>query len=144
MKNADKQKHWVVYNPSLSTHTHVFYVTGDGCIYKSGGFRTADAELMEEIGHVNDAGTILDSITGIWYIPVDEGEKSKERRVGVTAQNIERVLPEAVTADEKGLLYVDYEALTVILIEAVKDQRHEIELLRKILEENGLMEPEQP
>ena len=45
---------------------------------------------------------------------------------------------------ENGLLYVDYEALTVIIIEAVKDQRQEIIELRKTLEENGLMEPKDP
>lgn len=47
-----------------------------------------------------------------------------------------------MTADENGLMYVDYETLTVFLIEAVKEQRLEIELLRKTLEENGLLEPQ--
>ena len=103
---------------------------------------------MNEEGIVVDAGAILDNITGVWYIPIDErsgGNKVKEnRRLGIMAQEVKRVLPEAVTADENGLLYLDYEALTVFLIEAVKDQRREIELLRKTLEENGLLESKEP
>lgn len=63
----------------------------------------------------------------------------KGRRPGVDPQELKEVLPEAVTADDNDLLYVDYEALTVFLIEAVKEQRQEIIELRRILEENGLM-----
>lgn len=37
-------------------------------------------------------------------------------------------------------MYVDYEALTVVLIEAYKEQKAEIEMLRKTLEEHGLLE----
>ena len=54
------------------------------------------------------------------------------------------MLPEAVTADENGMLYLDYDALTVFLIETVKEQRQKIDILRKALEENGLLEPEKP
>ena len=58
------------------------------------------------------------------------------------AQEVEKVLPEAVSRDERDLMYVDYEALTVVLIEAYKEQKAEIELLRKTLEEHGLLKPE--
>lgn len=83
---------------------------------------------------------------GTKYIPANEvsggTKEEKNKRLGVVAQDLERVLPEAVTADENGLLYVDYDALTVFLIEAVKEQRREMELMRKTLEEHGLLEPE--
>jgi hypothetical protein len=143
--NNNKQKHWIVSNSSLAPNGHPFFVTGNGWVYKSGSRRAADASMMNEEGIVVDAGAVLDSIMGVWYIPIDEGSggtKAEEnRRVGIVAQEVRRVLPEAVTTDENGLLYLDYEALTVFLIEAVKDQRREIELLRKTLEENGLLEP---
>ena len=89
---------------------------------------------------------MLDAITGTYYIPIDEdndGSKDKNIRVGVMAQEVEKVLPEAVSRDEKDLMYVDYEALTVVLIEAYKEQKAEIELLRKTLEEHGLLEPKE-
>ena len=144
--NNNKQKHWIVSNSSLAPNDHPFFVTGNGWVYKSGSWQAADASMMNEEGIVVDAGAVLDSITGVWYIPIEGesgGTKAEEnRRVGIVAQEVKRVLPEAVTADENGLLYLDYEALTVFLVEAVKDQRREIELLRKTLEENGLLEPE--
>ena len=144
--NNNKQKHWIVSNSSLAPNDHPFFVTGNGWVYKSGSWRRADSNLQLGTSVVTDARTILDSITGIWYYPIgeDQGDKASERRLGVSAQEVNETLPEAVTADENGLLYVDYEALTVIIIEAVKEQRQEIIELRKTLEENGLMEPKDP
>lgn len=99
--------------------------------------------LMQESA-VENAGAILDQITGCWYIPLDDDNSTREKKgsdlcIGVQAQDVERVLPVAVTADENGILYVDYDALTIILIETVKEQRREIETLRKVLENNGLL-----
>lgn len=141
--NNPKQKHWIVSDTRVVVNPHTFFVTGNGWVYKSGSWRRADAILQSETERVTHAGAVLDSITGIWYIPADEGEAkgNRDRHVGVSAQEVKEVLPEAVTADEKGLLYVDYEALTVFLIEAVKEQHQEIDFLRKTLEENGLLEP---
>ncbi|MBR4468692.1 MAG: hypothetical protein IKS53_04580 [Bacteroidales bacterium] len=139
-------KCWIVTPPD-DKYDHRFFVTGEGYVYHLGHYKKADENSMENVGGIVNAGAVLDSITGSWYIPIQGkgGVKAEEQRcAGVTAQNVKKVLPEAVTADENGLLYVDYDALTVFLIEAVKDQRREIELMRKTLEENGLMEPEKP
>jgi hypothetical protein len=145
--NDSLQKHWIVANlddPNPGTHT--FFVTGNGYVYKRGNWRHPEGSVL---GNVSGAGMVLDQITGVWYVPDDGGGKgsvkSEEgRHPGVNPQEVKEVLPEAVTADETGLLYVDYDALTVFLIEAVKEQRSEMELLRKTLEENGLLEPEKP
>lgn len=142
--NSVKGKCWIVTYPG-DKYDHRFYVTADGRSYRRGSWKAADASLQSSSEAIRNAGAVLDSITGVWYLPVeDETKHSEGRKAGVTAQEVEKVLPEAVTADENGLMYVDYETLTVFLIEAVKEQRQEIELLRKILEENGLLEPIQP
>ena len=135
-----KQKHWIVNDLTATSHPHTFYVTTDGYVRKRGSYRLADASMMSQDGNLTNAGAVLDSIMGIWYFPIDEskGTNASERHVGVYAQQVKQVLPEAVTSDDSGLLYVDYEALTVFLIEAVKEQRQEIIELRKTLEENGL------
>ena len=142
-----KGKCWIVTAPN-DKYDHRFFVSGNGYVFKRGNYKASDASLQSDTTSIVDASAILDSITGTWYIPYDEeGNGTKEeikRRAGVTAQDVERVLPEAVTADDKGLLYVDYDVLTVFLIEAFKEQRQEIRLLRKTLEENGLIEPGKP
>jgi hypothetical protein len=140
-------KCWIVTAPD-DKYDHRFFVSGEGLVYHVGHYKKADEISMENVGNIVNAGAVLDSITGSWYIPIpgeEGGSKAEEqRRAGVTAQEVEKVLPEAVTADENGLLYVDYDALTVFLIEAMKEQRREMELMRKTLEEHGLLEPEKP
>lgn len=140
-------KCWIVTYPGRK-YDHRFFVTGLGYVYHRGHYRVADSRNQASDGRVDHAGDILDEITGIWYVPEDEEEsgngKGGGRHAGISAQEVMEVLPEAVTADENGLLYLDYDALTVLLIEAVKEQRQEIGVLRKALEENGLLEPEKP
>ena len=149
-KNA-KGKCWIVTYPDGETDPaeqkkdHRFFVTGDGYVHKRGSRRMADASLQTGHETIRNPGMVLDAITGTYYIPTDEdneGSKDKNIRVGVMAQEVEKVLPEAVSRDERDLMYVDYEALTVVLIEAYKEQKAEIELLRKTLEEHGLLKPE--
>lgn len=141
--NVSLQKHWVVSNlQGNSSGVQTFYVLGNGNVYKAGSFRMADATCQEESHEIDSASHLLGQITGIWYIPTNsdlEPGKGSVRRVGVTAQEVEKVLPELVSADENGLRYVDYESLTVFLIEAVKEQRKEIQFLREVLEENGIL-----
>lgn len=141
LSNVTYQKHWVVKNLNATSHSHTFYVYTNGDVHSRGSYRMADPSMMSLDGNITDAGAVLDSITGIWYFPSDEskGHQASERRVGISAEQVKQVLPEAVTSDEDGLLYLDYESLTVFLIEAVKEQRQEIIELRKTLEENGLM-----
>lgn len=142
--NHNHQKHWVVSNlTGTGSCAHTFYVYGNGWVSSNRSLQQADSSLQMESDTIDGAGNVIDQITGIWYIP-SEGEvqtnKEINRRIGVSAQEVEKVLPEAVSADENGLMYVDYEALTVFLIEAVKEQRREVEALRKLLEDNGLMD----
>lgn len=132
-------------NPEDQKEDQRFYVTGRGFSYQRRSLILQDANLQTEHERLSNPGAILDGITGNYYIPVDETDgdaKESSRRVGVMAHEVEKYLPEAVSRDDNDLMYVDYEALTVVLIEAYKEQKAEIELLRKTLEEHGLLKPE--
>ena len=50
--------------------------------------------------------------------------------VGVIAQEIEAVLPEVVTERDNGYKAVNYQKLTALLIEAVKELKEEIDELK--------------
>lgn len=145
-----KGKCWIVTYPDGETDPaeqkkdHRFFVTGEGYVHQRGSLRLADVSFQTGNEAIRNPGYILDAITGIYYTPVDEtedGSRKENVRVGVIAQEVEKVLPEAVSRDDQDLMYVDYEALTVVLIEAYKEQKSEIELLRKTLEEHGLLKP---
>ena len=51
--------------------------------------------------------------------------------VGVIAQEVLEVLPEAVTTRDNGYLAVDYQKLIPLMIEAIKDLKSEIDELKK-------------
>jgi hypothetical protein len=53
----------------------------------------------------------------------------KTHEMGVIAQEVQSVFPEAVMTDEDGLLMVDYSGLVAALIEAVKELADRVDAL---------------
>jgi len=61
----------------------------------------------------------------------DQMEKEQSRqRLGIIAQDVERVFPELVRTQEDGLLAVFYPEMVAVLIEAIKEQQAQIETLQ--------------
>ena len=52
--------------------------------------------------------------------------ESGRKEIGLLAQDVELVYPELVSSDAKGMLSVNYQALSAILINGVKDQEARI------------------
>lgn len=134
-------KCWVVSNDTL-TPQHRFFVTGQGFVYRVGELSISDQSLQNRLGNIGNDSNAVYQMTGFYYTFNNE-QNSKvnngKRYVGLSAQEIEQFIPEAVDRDDKGYLYVNYEVLTVFLIETVKKQHQEIQELQKIVEKNGLM-----
>lgn len=57
-----------------------------------------------------------------------------QRSLGVLAQEVAAAVPEAVQSSGDGELFVNYSALTPVLIEAIKEQQAMIQALSKRLE----------
>jgi hypothetical protein len=63
----------------------------------------------------------IDDVTkmnGVKYDWRDEYDKSS---IGVIAQEVEKIIPEVVTTNDKGLKTVSYGNLIAVLIEAIKE-----------------------
>jgi len=56
---------------------------------------------------------------------------SEGNQLGVIAQEIEKIIPELVKTDDEGYKLVSYSKLSVVLIEAVKEQQAMIEELQQ-------------
>jgi len=66
----------------------------------------------------------LNGVTWEWQDP-----KRGTRGIGLIAQDVERVFPDAVSTDKDGFLMVDYHGLVGVLVEAVKELAGRVEEL---------------
>tara|TARA_Y100000996_G_scaffold408196_1_gene386882 strand:+ start:1455 stop:2798 length:1344 start_codon:yes stop_codon:yes gene_type:complete len=90
---------------------------------------TSDATLKTNIAPIENPLAILGKITGVSFDWKDN-EGSAE---GVLAQDVEKVLPNAVLTNEDGKKSVSYNNLVGVLIEAVKGQQKQINELKEKL-----------
>ncbi len=103
-------------------------------------FYSSDVALKENIVNIPDPLEALKKLNGVlfdWkkdYIDSRGGEDGyfvRKKDVGVIAQEVEKVLPEAVAQRKDGIKAVKYDRLTCLLIEAVKNLSEKVENLSK-------------
>lgn len=99
-------------------------------------FYTSDQRLKDNIIPIDDPLAKVLSISGNTY---DWNEKSNKsgHDVGVIAQEIQSVLPEAVIERDNGYLAVDYHKIVPLLVEAIKELSHKVEILEQKLQINN-------
>ena len=96
-------------------------------------FFSSDQRMKDNIFIINDPLEKINSLRGVTFNWNDKGPKwtklekwKTDRDVGVIAQEVQKVLPEAVRKRENGYLSVDYKRLTPLLIEGIKEQQKQI------------------
>ena len=101
----------------------------------------SDVRLKEDIHTIDNALEKVENIRGVNFRWIDKS-MGEGRQIGVIAQEVESVIPEAVSRDKEGMKSVSYGKLVGILIEAVKELNEENVLLKqeikKIKETVGL------
>lgn len=93
-------------------------------------FTPSDRRLKD---HIETLGNVLQKIGQIRGVSFEYKNKRKYvsgAKIGVIAQELQKVYPEMVTQGKDGFLKVDYTQLTGMLIQAVKEQQKEIEALK--------------
>ena len=98
--------------------TGTITATGDITAY-------SDASLKTEVVTISNALDLVSRLRGVSFTRTDTGN----RGIGVIAQELAAVVPEAVQANEDGLLSVAYGNLLGVLIEAVKELSGKVERL---------------
>jgi hypothetical protein len=88
----------------------------------------SDARLKENIITVDNAVDKITAMRGVFYNRIDTEDKS--RKVGVIAQEMQEILPEVVTTSDDGTLGVAYGNIVGVLIEAIKELKAEIDILK--------------
>jgi hypothetical protein len=123
-------------NPSSYTLQVVGTIgsTGDFTVYYS------DDRLKTRTGRIENALEKVLSLEAFTYVPNDLaksfGFQDSKQRVGLSAQSVQRVLPEAVcpapfdadNQSQQGYLTIQYEKVVPLLVEAIKELHEKINM----------------
>ena len=116
--------------------------TASGTIRATGNIVAyySDERLKDFKGNIPDALDKVCQLNGYYYTQNDKaaelGYENYERQVGVSAQEVEKVMPEVVETapisydNDDDYLTVDYGRLVPLLIESIKELKNEIEILK--------------
>jgi hypothetical protein len=103
--------------------------SGDGTQARANAWNTfSDRRWKKDFEIIPDALKKLNQVNGYFY-NWKEGIDTTQQ-VGVIAQEIEEILPQAVSTDENGYKSVDYSKLTAWLIQVNKEQQAQIKKLK--------------
>jgi hypothetical protein len=102
-----------------------------GASYGTSAWQVSDARLKKNILPIENALSSLVLLKGVSYdwnrTENPDLGLSDARQLGLIAQDVEKVLPLAVSEGPGGFKAVDYNKITPVLIEAVKEQQKTIE-----------------
>ena len=140
-------------NTDNNTQTRILFTVatsdGSGPIYHSGGLTvnsssnifyatdfvaSSDERLKIKVGTLDNALDKICALDGFLYTWNDKAESEDKEtvQVGISAQQVQEVLPEAVDEGDNGYLGVKYDKLVPLLIESIKELKSEVEELKSI------------
>lgn len=90
----------------------------------------SDIRVKENINTIDNALEKVRNLRGVEYNKIGE----TEQKIGVIAQEVEKVIPQVVQEDKEGMKSVAYGNIVGVLIEAIKEQQEQIEDLKAQVE----------
>lgn len=119
---------------AVGSTTKVMNLSGTDLMY-NGRFRpqeinlTSDIRKKENLSVITDALKRLLTLNGYFY----NFKGSDEESVGLIAQQVQKVLPSAVSEDADGTLSLNYNGVVALLVEATREQEARyFDLLRRV------------
>lgn len=118
----------------------VFFVHGTGYLWcKLGGYFGSDIKMKQDIKEIESPLKLITQLHGVKYKYKDDMELDKSKldeRMGLIAQEVEKVVPQVVKEMNDGTKAIAYTDLIGLLVEAVKEQQLQIEALKKQISKN--------
>jgi dihydroorotase len=113
---------WGTYN----TGTPALVVSSSG-LTAAAFYYSSDLSLKKDIVPISNSLDKIEKLNGVYF----NWKSNDEPSIGLIAQDVEKVFPQAVsTNSDTGLKSVDYGKLVAPLIEAVKTQQGQIDVLK--------------
>ena len=123
------------YDNLVNGFTERFRVQANGNATLAGVLtQNSDETLKKNIEPIANASHLLQQLHGYRYQWKDENADA-EKQLGLLAQEVQKVLPELVKEGENGKLGVNYSGLIPVLLEALKEQRSEIDQLKALVKQ---------
>ena len=115
----------------IGTSSPLYRLDVNGQVRSSAGVcTTSDVRWKKDILPIKDALNKIRSLEGVEFdwrtVEFPNNNLPKGRQIGLIAQEVEKVLPEIVLTDEKGYKSIEYQNLSAVLVEAIKEQQTQI------------------
>jgi hypothetical protein len=125
--------YWDIFQNYGGGDNAFVYLYSGGVVAKvltSGAWQQlSDSDLKENITPFENPIEKIKAISGVKFTWKNT-ELSADEQVGVLAQEVEQVLPQAVSTNEEGNKMISYASLIPLLIESIKEQQKAIDALK--------------
>ena len=112
-------------------------LTADGCVVGSNIACLSDARFKRNVETLPNALDVVERLRGVRYEwktdEFPERDFADGDQVGLIAQEVRELVPQAVIEQSDGYLAVDYARLVPLLIEGMKEQQRQIDELKAAL-----------
>ncbi len=134
----------IVDTPTGQTESYAIYALGNA--YSTGTWNTSDERYKTNILPVKNALQNIVKLNGVTYNwdrdKFPNKGFDKKNQIGLIAQDVEKIYPELVKADEEGYKAINYSAFVPLLIESIKEQQKKIDLLEEKVKEVDALKAE--
>jgi hypothetical protein len=111
-------------------YARVVNITSDGTLTTA----TSDIRSKENINTLSNSLNSVMNLRGVTF--TWKSEPQMGNRIGLIAQEVEKVLPELIfTNPVDGIKGVNYAEMSAVFVEAIKEQQHKIESQQKQIDE---------
>jgi hypothetical protein len=119
------------FSTAFISSTALTFTTSTGALSATQFTSLSDETQKTNITRIANALDLVMQMNGVRY---DWTDGHNTGSIGVIAQEMERIIPEVVSTNDRGLKTVSYGNLVGVLIEAIKEQQVRIEELERKLD----------
>jgi len=116
-----------VTSPTFTNVTATGDISAVNAVFTGTLTETSDSRLKENVSNLTNSLDLVSRLQGVKYNKIETPELSE---IGFIAQDVKEVAPELVSEDESGYLSVSYARTVSLLVEAIKELKEEIEVLK--------------
>lgn len=110
-----------------TSQTKLYYNPSEGTLTSFAFNSLSDENIKKDVERISNALELIEKIDGVNFTWKDSNVRSS----GVIAQNLVNVVPHLVKANEVKELTVNYNGLSALLIEAIKELNREVKAIKE-------------